>query len=435
VCRSLRSQLIAIVVGTVAFVLAISQWLSIRLSENALEQDNRARALLVLREVDARWGHVDNRTLRHDLDAIVKGDRDIVALEVVRFEGGVAHVETEASELTASDSLSPRQVAALQRGETTAAVVHTSDGEAQALAVPLVRDDAIVGAARVELRSEALHHLKNRFRAIDTAMLLSSTAVISLVLSLFLARRVGNPVAALVAAMQQAEAGALDTRVATPSSGEFGFLTHSFNRMLGRIEELTSHLEERVRAATRDLEDKNRELQAANEQLWHAQLEVSRSERLATLGQMAGTLAHELGTPLNSVLGYVQLLAGDEIKPEQAERLHIIESQVRRMVDTIRSVLDRTRDAPLVGAPIAFGPLISDTLTLLASRFAARGVAVHVDVPATLPTVHGDAISLRQVLVNLLTNALDAIDGSGRIDIQSSAVCRWSCRCTTADGA
>jgi signal transduction histidine kinase len=139
---------------------------------------------------------------------------------------------------------------------------------------------------------------------------------------------------------------------------------------------------------------------------------------------MAGTLAHELGTPLNSVLGYVQLLAGDEVKQEQAERLRIIESQVRRMVDTIRSVLDRTRDAPVPRAPVAFGPLVNDTLTLLANRCAARGVAVSVDVPSTLPTVHGDAIGLRQVLVNLLTNALDAIEGAGRIEIRAAALPR-----------
>jgi len=139
---------------------------------------------------------------------------------------------------------------------------------------------------------------------------------------------------------------------------------------------------------------------------------------------LAGTLAHELGTPLNSVLGYVQLLAGDEVKSEQVERLRIIESQVRRMVDTIRSVLDRTRDAPVTRAPLAFGALVSDTLTLLASRFRARGVAVSVDVPSTLPSVRGDAIGLRQVLINLLTNALDAIEGVGAIEIRAAALTR-----------
>jgi len=427
VFRSLRSQLIAIVVGTVALVLAMSQWLNTRLLEGALEQDLQARALSVLREVDSRWGRVDNVILQRDLDAIVKGDRDIVDLKVLRFEGGVASLETEASELAtmASAPLSPGQVSALQRGETTTAVVPAADGEAHVvIAVPLQRDDAVVGATRVELRSEAMYSLERRFRAIDTAILLSSTAVLSLALALFLERRVGNPVAALVAGMQQAEAGALDVRVAARGSGEFAFLTRSFNHMLSRIEELTAHLEERVRAATHDLEDKNRELHAANEQLLRAQLEVSRSERLATLGQMAGTLAHELGTPLNSVLGYVQLLAGDEVKSEQVERLRIIESQVRRMVDTIRSVLDRTRDAPVTRAPLAFGALVSDTLTLLASRFRARGVAVSVDVPSTLPSVRGDAIGLRQVLINLLTNALDAIEGVGAIEIRAAALTR-----------
>ncbi|MBI3782143.1 MAG: HAMP domain-containing protein [Deltaproteobacteria bacterium] len=425
--RSLRSQLIAIVVGTVAFVLAVSQGLNTHLSEDALEQDARARALLVLREVGLRWGRADRATLQSDLDAIVQGDRDIVGIELLRFDGDLVQAETEASEIGAKAAapLSPDEVAALRHGQTTTAVVPAAAGDNHLIiAVPLQQYGQIRGAARVELRSQAMHRLKSRLRTIDTAMLLASTLVISLALSLFLQRRVGKPVAALVAAMRQAEAGALAARVTVQGSGEFGFLTYSFNRMLGRIQELTAHLEERVRSATRGLEDKNRELREANERLWRAQLEISRSERLATLGQMAGTLAHELGTPLNSVLGYVQLLAGQELNQEHAEKLGIIESQVRRMVDTIRSVLDRTRDAPLARSPVAFASLIADTLTLLESRFAARGVTVRVDVPTTLPLVHGDAIGLRQVFVNLLTNALDALEGVGQIDIVARALPR-----------
>src|SRR2546425_13330635 len=82
----------------------------------------------------------------------------------------------------------------------------------------------------------------------------------------------------------------------------------------------------RVRQATRELADANRELKEANEKLWSAQLEVGRSERLAALGQMAATIAHELGTPLNSVLGYTQLLLREDLPAEQATKLAVIES-------------------------------------------------------------------------------------------------------------
>src|SRR5207248_550332 len=151
--------------------------------------------------------------------------------------------------------------------------------------------------------------------------------------------RVGRPVAALVDGMRRAEAGELGARVSVPGGGEFGFLAGSFNRMLARLEDLTAGLESRVRQATGELADANRELKETNAKLWSAQLEVGRSERLAALGQMAATIAHELGTPLNSVLGYTQLLLREDLPAEQASKLAVIESQVQRMIETIRSVL------------------------------------------------------------------------------------------------
>ena len=219
--------------------------------------------------------------------------------------------------------------------------------------------------------------------------------------------------------MRRAERGERGVRVQARTRGEFGFVTGTFNRMLSRIEDLTAGLEERVRIATRDLAEKNRELSVANEKLWQAQLDVGRSERLATLGQMAGTLAHELGTPLNSVLGYVQLLRREERASEPAEKLAVIESQVQRMIETIRSVLDRTRDVPVQRAPVPVGPLVSDALTLLSTQLAARNIVPSVELAPGLPSVPGDAIGLRQVLLNLLTNALDATDPPGRIAISA----------------
>src|SRR5206468_3345416 len=201
--------------------------------------------------------------------------------------------------------------------------------------------------------------------------------------------------------------------------GEFAFLAGSLNRMLSRLEELTAGLESRVRQATRDLAEKNRELQQANQRLWQAQLEIGRSGRLAALGQMAATIAHELGTPLNSVLGYTQLLRRQPWSADDGEKLAIIESQVQRMIETIRSVLDRTRDRELHHAPVSLGPLVAEALTIVSSRLAGREVALQSLVPPDLPPVPADAAALRQVLLNLLTNAIDATEPPGTITVSA----------------
>jgi signal transduction histidine kinase len=89
------------------------------------------------------------------------------------------------------------------------------------------------------------------------------------------------------------------------------------------------------------------------------------------------------------------------------------------MVETIRSVLDRTRDVPVQRAPVPIEPLVSEVLVLLAAQLAARNIVPTVDLAPGLPPVPGDAIGLRQVLLNLLTNALDASSTPGRIAVSA----------------
>ncbi len=425
--RSLRFQLIAIVVLTVAAVLTLSQWMDIRRSESALEQDMNQRALLVLHTVDSLWGRTDAKELRDELVAIVEGDREIVGIDIFRLNDRIPEIDISAHETggTSVNGLTGAEVTELINGGTVTRSLPDPEGtERLRIAVPLRRSGAVVGAAQVELWAAGVTRLKQRLRAIHSVMLVASVALTSLLLALFLERRVSRPVTMLVDVMRRAERGERGIRAQTETGGEFGFLTRSFNRMLSRTEDLTAGLEERVRIATRDLAEKNRELQVVNERLWQAQLEISRGERLATLGQMAGTLAHELGTPLNSVLGYIQLLLREDLHSRHKKELVIVESQVQRMIDTIRSILDRTRDAPLRRAPVAIGVLVSEALTLVSTQLSARTLTARVDVPVDLPPVSADAVGLRQVLLNLLTNAIDATEAPGTIRVSAGLVPR-----------
>jgi two-component system NtrC family sensor kinase len=421
--RKLSVQLIAIVVLTVTTVLVVTQWIETRLSERALERDLHERALLTLRTVHSLWERTTNpNDLRHALATIVEGDREITAIDIFNIEAGQAslavtsrqHSDEGNAELTAREL---ERVNAHDVGNANLPG-HTKD-DGWRMAIPLEHNGGIAGAAQVEVSLVEVARLNRRLRATAAASLLASIGLTSLVLAVFLERRVAWPVAALVDGMRRAEQGELGVRVAVPGAGEFSFLARTFNGMLARIEELTAGLEEKVRRATRDLDDKNRELQTANEKLWQAQLEVGRSERLAAIGQMAATIAHELGTPLNSILGYTQLLLSDSLRPDQAEKLAIVESQVQRMIDTIRSVLDRTRDRAVQRQPVPVAPLVSEAMALVSARLVSRNLDAHKEVPADLPPVPGDAIGLRQVLLNLLSNAIDATDPPGVVTVSA----------------
>lgn len=420
--RSLRLQLIAIVVGTVVTVLALSQWLDTSLSERALERNLTDRALMSLGAVGTSWERMEPEGLRQALQGIVQGNREILAIDVFKRTGDTMQMAATTRDAgTIPTVLGADEARPLVAGGPTAVRVRPDDGAVLLrVTVPVVLEGAVVGVARADVTLAAAADLQHRLRVIDGAFLVLSVILISLPLAFFLERRVTRPVAALVDGMRKAESGALGSRVVLAGGGEFAFLARSFNRMVARLEELTAGLELRVRQATQDLAEKNRELQSANQQLWQAQLEVGRSERLAALGQMAATIAHELGTPLNSVLGYTQLLMRAELSPEQAGKLAIVESQVRRMIETIRSVLDRTRDRTPRRTPVALEPLVSEAVALVSSRLAGRAVDVRNEVPPDLPEVPGDTVGLRQVLLNLLTNAIDATEPPGAITIGAS---------------
>jgi PAS domain S-box-containing protein len=99
-------------------------------------------------------------------------------------------------------------------------------------------------------------------------------------------------------------------------------------------------------------------------------------EQLAALGRITGAIAHELGTPLNSALGYTQLLATADIPEDARRRLKIIESQVQRMAEIIKHYLSRTRGAPHTHRPINLNELVLETLVQLEIRFQQSHVQV-----------------------------------------------------------
>jgi signal transduction histidine kinase len=140
-------------------------------------------------------------------------------------------------------------------------------------------------------------------------------------------------------------------------------------------------------------------------------------ERLAALGRITGAIAHELGTPLNSVLGYTQLLAGAEISDAARRRLKIIESQVQRMVEIIKHYLSRTRGAPPTHRPVNLNELILETLVQLEIRFQQSHVHVVTALSESLPLLNADGASLQRVMINLLNNAIDAMEDGGTVTV------------------
>jgi signal transduction histidine kinase len=200
-------------------------------------------------------------------------------------------------------------------------------------------------------------------------------------------------------------------------------LTNARRRAEADLRQAHAELEDRVRERTAALAQTNdalreeiNERQRIEKELLRLQHQIGRVERLATLGRMTGTVAHDLGTPLNSVLGYAQLLAQEDLPERARRRLTIIETQIHRMGEIIQNYLSYTRGSPQRGR-INVNELIRDTVLLLQPVFKQRNVSVTTQLAESLPVIYGDGNSIQRVLINLLDNAVDACDRGGSVNI------------------
>lgn len=221
-----------------------------------------------------------------------------------------------------------------------------------------------------------------------------------------------RPLEQVVRSSQSLASGTGVERLDEKGPAELHRLATTFNDMASQLRRERLALEQRLQ-----------ELQRTTDALSVTQRHLARGEKLATVGRMAAGLAHEVGNPLSAILGMVELLRNQQLSPqEQAEFLARIQSETERIHGIIRDLLDFSRrDAAGDGEPqqADLSAVIEDAVALLSPQKAAKDIAVQVHIREGLPPVHGSRTRLTQVLLNLLLNAVDALDGRGAIVVEA----------------
>jgi signal transduction histidine kinase len=150
---------------------------------------------------------------------------------------------------------------------------------------------------------------------------------------------------------------------------------------------------------------------------------IAQSERLAALGRMAATVAHEVKNPLSAIKSIAQVLREDDyLKREYARDLELIVGETDRLSQSVTQMLSFARSAPHTGEPRRVGELLESVLLLFQKEAAGRGVTLKSDFVATGEELDGAAAaSLRDALTNLVLNALHATPAGGRVQLSASA--------------
>ena len=244
---------------------------------------------------------------------------------------------------------------------------------------------------------------------------------------------ISDPLAGLVKAMERLETGEAEARAEVQRRDELGYLAARFNAMAQRlqrasreredlireIQTLNTGLQGRIDSALRELQEKNRELGQLVDRVGLLREELSQQERLAVAGQLSAAFAHEVGTPLNLVNGHLQILQSQPGLPEKAtERLGLIQSQIQRVSDIVRRLLDMTRRPQLSKGELHLDAFLLDLQALWAPTVAAHDVQVHRLVPHDC-VLDADRKQMEQLFLNLVNNALDAMPDGGEVTIRA----------------
>jgi signal transduction histidine kinase len=210
-------------------------------------------------------------------------------------------------------------------------------------------------------------------------------ATLAILFSVHFARRITDPIQNLIKGVEKIGEGKLDVEIEPIEDGEIGLLAQHFNKM------------------AKDLK------QSINQMI--------QQEKMASLGRMASSLSHEIGSPLNSILIDARMLL-DEVGEGRAKRsAEAITNQVRRMRDTVRNLLDYARIPPDEIQAVDIAGAMDEAMLILANPIRKSGININRKVPKNLPSVRAIKTLTIQVFVNLIANAIEATGKGGKLEI------------------
>jgi len=177
-------------------------------------------------------------------------------------------------------------------------------------------------------------------------------------------------------------------------------------------------IDERKRAEAA-IREKNAALERALAELRDRTRELVHAEKMSTIGQLAAGVAHELNTPLNTILGYSQLIAKRAKDPEIAEEARAAEQATKRCRDIVRSLLDFSRKSDGFRSPRRLHKIVGRAVGFLRHDMERLGIAAVLDLDGAPCEVLADENQLEQALLNLASNALDAMPAGGTLTVRT----------------
>jgi two-component system NtrC family sensor kinase len=277
-------------------------------------------------------------------------------------------------------------------------------------------DQSVLGVLDIVYSLDEIDRSLRRNVVIIGVLALGFGAFALLAIQFLVRRLVYVPLRDLEAGAKRLAAGNLDEPIPVRSGDEFGQLAGSFNAMTAALGTSQQQLREWARTLEEKVEKRTRELRVA-------EAEAARGEKLASVGLLAAGIAHELNNPLTGILTFSHLIRRKmpDGSPE-AEDLDLVIRETRRCAAIIRRLLDFAREKAPEKKYCDLNQVIEETVRIVERPAHVRDIEVRMELDRELPQAWVDADLIRQVIMNMLVNAQQAIEEKGSITIRSRRV-------------
>jgi len=234
-----------------------------------------------------------------------------------------------------------------------------------------------------------------RWKALSLFILITVAGmVLALGLGYIIANKMSRPVQQLIEASNQVSQGNLSPEIGPISKSEIGVLQKTFKEMLTSIQE----------------RDKRQRVES--------EIKLLQSEKQASIGKLAGGVAHEINNPLTGIFTFTHMLLRRNDIPEEVRiDLETIAQETERVRKIVKGLLDFSRQTELDREPADVNRLIRHTVSLVENQALIKGVSLNFEQGEGLPMITLDRNQMQSVLLNIVINALDATDPGGSITV------------------
>ncbi len=237
--------------------------------------------------------------------------------------------------------------------------------------------------------------------------------VLLIIVATRVAQKIARPVAAMARAADEVATGDYAQRVPVRGTDEIAHLAHAFNRMVAELQDTHQALKGWTETLEQKVEQRTAELKAMQAQLFQ-------TEKLAAVGKLAAGVAHEINNPLTGILTNASLMledlpADDPRRPD----LQTIVDETLRCRKIVKGLLDFARQTPPQKTATSLNRVVEDVLALVRNQASFRNIAITTALDPALPTLMTDQDQMRQVVLNIVLNASEAMAQGGALHIGS----------------